>query len=51
MNTPATAPLTYRVTPSSYARSSEQRAAILAGELGFGQIVVHDAVGGFDRAG
>lgn len=37
MNAPA-APLTYRVTPSSHARSSEQRAALLAGELGFGKV-------------
>jgi branched-chain amino acid aminotransferase len=37
MNTPAAAPLMYRVTPSSHALSSEHRAAILAGELGFGK--------------
>jgi len=35
MNAPA-APLAWRVTPSDHARSAEQRAAILAGELGFG---------------
>ena len=34
MNTLA-APLAYRVTPSRHARSAEQRAEILAGELGF----------------
>jgi len=37
MNTPATASLTYRVTRSTHARSPAQRAAILAGELGFGK--------------
>ena len=37
MNTATAAPLVYRVTPSSGARSAEQRAAILAGELGFGK--------------
>ncbi len=33
----ATAPLAYRVTPSRHARSAEARAAILAGDLGFGK--------------
>lgn len=33
----ADAPLTYQVAPSDHARSAEQRAAILAGELGFGR--------------
>ena len=37
MNTLA-APLAYRVTPSRHARSAEQRAEILAGELGFGNV-------------
>ncbi len=37
MNAPA-APLPWRVTPSDRVRSAEQRAAILAGELGFGNI-------------
>jgi len=37
MNAPA-APLAWRVTPSDRARSAEQRAAILAGELGFGNV-------------
>ena len=35
MNAPAS--LAYQVTPSDHARSDEQRAAILAGELGFGK--------------
>ena len=38
MNTSTDAPLAYRVTPSDHARSAEQRAAILGGELGFGGI-------------
>lgn len=33
----ADAPLIYQVAPSDHARSAEQRAAILAGELGFGR--------------
>ena len=37
MNAPAAAPLTYQVALSDHARSAEQRAAILAGELGFGR--------------
>ena len=37
MNNAAEAPLVYRVTPSSHARSTDQREAILAGELGFGK--------------
>lgn len=37
MQSPASAPLTYRVTLSDHARRPEQRAAILAGELGFGR--------------
>jgi len=37
MNAPA-APLAWRVAPSDHARSAEQRAAILAGELGFGNV-------------
>jgi branched-chain amino acid aminotransferase len=38
MNTSAAAPLAYRVTPSGHARSAEQRAEILDGELGFGNV-------------
>jgi branched-chain amino acid aminotransferase len=38
MNTPIDAPLAYRVTPSGQARSAEQRARILDGDLGFGNI-------------
>ena len=38
MNTSIAAPLAYRVTPSDHARSAEQRAAILDGDLGFGTI-------------
>ena len=38
MNAPTAAPLAWRVTPSDHARSAEQRAAILGGELGFGTI-------------
>ena len=30
-------PLAYTVTPSSHPRSTEQRAALLAGDLGFGK--------------
>ena len=37
MNAPAAAPLAYQVALSDHARSAEQRAAILAGELGFGR--------------
>lgn len=37
MNIPTAAPLAYRVTSSSHARSPEQREALLAGELGFGK--------------
>ena len=37
MNAPV-APLAWRVAPSDHARSAEQRAAILGGELGFGTI-------------
>ena len=37
MNTATAATLVYRVTPSTHARSAEQRAALLAGELGFGK--------------
>ena len=38
MNNHAAAPLAYRVTPSDHARSAAQRAAILDGELGFGNV-------------
>jgi branched-chain amino acid aminotransferase len=38
MNAHAAAPLAYRVTPSDRARSAEQRAAILDGALGFGNV-------------
>ena len=38
MNATVAAPLAWRVTPSDHARSAEQRAAILAGELGFGNV-------------
>ncbi|MFT3897986.1 MAG: branched-chain amino acid aminotransferase [Thermomonas sp.] len=38
MNAPIATPLAYRVTPSDHARSAEQRAAILGGELGFGNV-------------
>ncbi|HZV37547.1 MAG TPA: branched-chain amino acid aminotransferase [Pseudoxanthomonas sp.] len=37
MNAPANSPLVYQIAPSDRARSPEQRAAILAGELGFGK--------------
>ena len=35
--TATVAPLVYRVSPSSHARDTEQRAALLAGDLGFGK--------------
>ena len=37
MDTTDTAPLAYSVTPSDHARSDAQRAALLAGDLGFGK--------------
>ena len=38
MTTPTAAPLAYRVTPSTHARTDEARAALLAGDLGFGKL-------------
>ncbi|WP_374606881.1 branched-chain amino acid aminotransferase [Thermomonas sp.] len=37
MNNAAVSPLAYRVTPSAHARTDEARAALLAGDLGFGK--------------
>ena len=37
MNNAAVSPLAYRVTPSPHARTDEARAALLAGDLGFGK--------------
>ncbi|MFT4180079.1 MAG: branched-chain amino acid aminotransferase [Thermomonas sp.] len=37
MNAPAAAPLAYQVTPSTDPGNAERRAAVLAGELGFGK--------------
>ena len=37
MNAPVAAPLAYQVTPSSHALEAGQRAALLAGDLGFGK--------------
>ena len=38
MNTSIAAPLAYRIAPSGHARSAAQRAEILAGDLGFGNV-------------